>query len=422
MPDSEIVFLWAGDTHYMAKRDLADRLFWLANEKEIKGAKTTDIYFLNTKEVLTKHRIDSEVVMEVFARDLPDGSAWGVLSGVYDVAKLLEGLPIDVWAFDEGSIFLAEGKEALYEPVMTISGRYRDFVEYENPILGLLSSSSSISTKAAKFRVAAGNRQVISFGTRRVHPALAPLIERGCFISGFDGVSNVLGGKLLHVEPSGTMPHALVQVVGDQAKAWRLYDETMPKGVKRTALIDTFWDEKTEAIKAFETLGKSLWGVRLDTPASRRGNFRHIIEEVKWELKIRGGEAVKIFVSGRLSEGDICDLRDIVDGFGVGTAVAYPPSIDFSAKIVEVCEAGKTYLRAKRGGLGGRKEVYRGKGFRDTVVFRDAAPPKASKRMLKQIIRKGKLTIDLQDVRSIRERVSRELSEVSQAQPALVWG
>jgi len=406
----------------MAKRDLQDRLFWLANEKEIKEAKTTDIYFLNTKEVLSRNHIDSEVVMELFARDLPENGTWGVLSGVYEVAKLLEGLPVDVWAFDEGSIFVADGKGALYEPVMTISGRYRDFVEYENPVLGLLASSSSVSTKASRFRVAAGDRQVISFGTRRVHPALAPLIERSCYIAGFDGVSNVLGGRLLGVEPSGTMPHALVQVVGDQERAWRLFDETMPKSVKRTALVDTFWDEKTEAIKAFETLGKNLWGVRIDTPSSRRGNFRQIIEEVKWELKIRGGGDVKIFVSGRLSEDDVVQLKDIVDGFGVGTAVAYPPSIDFSAKIVEVRDKGKTYLRGKRGGLGGRKDVYRSKGFKDTVAFYGTAPPKGSKPMLKQIIKKGELTADFQSIDSIRERVVRELREVAQAQPALIWG
>lgn len=406
----------------LARRDLPDRRFWLANEREIKGAKTTDIYFLNTKEVLTKHHIDSEVVMEIFARDLPDGSTWGVLSGVYEVAKLLEGLPVDVWAFDEGSIFLADGRGSLYEPVITISGRYRDFVEYENPTLGLLSSASSISTKASRFRVAAGDRQVVSFGTRRVHPALAPLIERGCYIAGFDGVSNVLGGKLLGVEPSGTMPHALVQVVGDQVRAWKLYDETMRKEVKRTVLVDTFWDEKTEAIKAFETLGKDLWGVRLDTPASRRGNFREIIEEVRWELKIRGGEAVKIFVSGRLSEDDVVQLKEIVDGFGVGTAVAYPPSIDFSAKIVEVREKGKTYFRAKRGGLGGRKDVHRSRGFKDTVALHGSAAPKGSRQMLKQIISKGKLTVDFEDIESIRERVARDLKQVANAEPALLWG
>lgn len=406
----------------MAKRDLRDRLFWLANEREIKRAKTTDIYFLNTKQVLAKHHIDSEVVMEVFVRELPENAAWGVLSGVYEVAKLLEGLPLDVWAFDEGSIFLANGRGALYEPVITISGRYRDFVEYENPVLGLLSSSTGISTKAARFRVAAGERDLVSFGTRRVHPALAPLVERSCYLAGFDGVSNVLGGKLLGVEPSGTMPHALMQVLGDQEKAWRLFDDTMPKGVRRTALIDTFWDEKAEAIKAFETLGKNLWGVRLDTPASRRGSFRQIIEEVKWELKIRGGGGVKIFVSGRLSEEDIIQLKDIVDGFGVGTAVAYPPTIDFSAKIVEVREEGKTYLRAKRGGLGGRKDVHRSKGFKDAVVLHGEPAPKGSKQMLRQIISKGELVAEFQDIDSIRERVIKELREVTRAEPTLAWG
>ena len=94
----------------MKQRDLADRLFWMADENEIKDASTTDVYFINTKEVLAKNHIDSEVVMEVFARDLPYPGIWGVLTGVYEVAKLLEGVPVDVWSFDEGSIFLADAK------------------------------------------------------------------------------------------------------------------------------------------------------------------------------------------------------------------------------------------------------------------------------------------------------------------------
>ena len=159
----------------MSRRDIPDRIFWMAREDEIKEAKTTDVYFLNTKEVLTKNHIDSEVVMEVYVRDLlPYPAIWGVLTGVYEVAKLLEGLPVDVWSLDEGSIFLADSKSAMYEPVMTIVGRYRDFVEYENPLLGLLSSSTSIATRAAHFRAAAGDKSLFSFGTRRVHPALAP--------------------------------------------------------------------------------------------------------------------------------------------------------------------------------------------------------------------------------------------------------
>ena len=405
----------------MSRRDLPDRLFWMAREDEIKAAKTTDVYFLNTKEVLTKNHIDSQVVMEVYVRDLlPYQGIWGVLTGVYETLKLLEGRPIDVWSFDESSIFLADAKSAMYEPVMRIVGRYSDFVEYENPLLGLLSSSSSIATRAGRFRAAAGSKMLFSFGTRRVHPALAPLIERNCYVAGFDGVSNVLGGKLLGLEPMGTMPHALIQVIGDQVEAWVLFDKTISKKVKRTALVDTFWDEKSESVKAFETLGKDLWAVRLDTPSSRRGDFRKIVEEVRWELDIRGGDDVKIVVSGRLSEEDMNQMGPLVDGFGVGTAVAYPPCIDFSAKIVEVKEDGKWQFRGKRGGLGGRKMVYRSKGYRDIVAL-EGKSPADGERMLKQVMKDGKMSLEFEEVKEIRSRTIKEISEVVRVEPSLSW-
>src|SRR3989454_7487762 len=234
----------------MTDYDLQDRKFWLANENEIKEGRTTDMYFVNTKEVLQKNNVDADVVMEVYARELPYPQNWGILTGVYEAAKLLEGLPVDVWSFEEGGVFVADSSTVIYEPLMVIAGKYGTFAEYETPLLGLLSSSTSVSTRAARFRVAAGEKLLFSFGTRRVHPALAPLVERACYLAGFDGVSNVLGAKLLKLEPSGTMPHALVQILGSQEKAWRLFDETIPKGTPRVALVDTFWDEKTESIKA----------------------------------------------------------------------------------------------------------------------------------------------------------------------------
>jgi len=405
----------------MTHRDLPDRLFWTAKEAEIKSAKTTDIYFLNTKEVLTKNQIDSEVVMEVYVRDLPYASIWGVLTGVYEVAKLLEGLPIDVWSFDEGAIFLADRRTAMYEPVMTITGRYRDFVEYETPLLGLLASCTSISTKSARFRAAAGDKILISFGTRRVHPSLSPLVERNCYVAGFDGISNVLGAEMLGLKPSGTMPHALVQIIGNPVKTWKLFDRTMPKSIQRTALIDTFWDEKTEAIEAFEALGPHLWGVRMDTPSSRRGDFRKIVEEVRWELDIRGGKDVKILASGRITEEDVVQLRDIVDGFGIGTAVSYPPSIDFSAKIVEVRDGQGSHFRAKRGGLGGRKAVFRSKGFNDFVVLEGAPGPKRSVEMLKPIIKNGRIVSEFTDISVIRDKVLKQIRSVSASEPTISW-
>jgi len=404
----------------MPHKDLDDRLFWLASEKEIRNAQTTDAYFLHTKEVLRKNHIDSRVVMELFARDVPYADNWGLLTGVYEAAKLLEGLPIDVWSFDEGSVFVADRNSVMYEPLLTIEGRYVDFAEYENPLLGLLSSSTSVSTRAAKFRLATGSKLLLSFGTRRVHPALAPMVERACYVAGFDGVSNVLGAKLLRLEPSGTMPHALVQILGSQEKAWRLFDATIPKSVPRVALVDTFWDEKAESIKALEVLGPRLWGVRLDTPASRRGDFAKIAEEVRWELDIRGGKKVKIIVSGRLDEETIAKLNPIVDGYGVGTGVAYPPVIDLSAKVVEVEEGKKTEFRAKRGGLGGRKAVSRSSGFKDTVAL-EIGKSNQGVALLKPLLKNGKMVADFQSIDDLRAKVRKDLDELKTSTPSLQW-
>ena len=404
----------------MPRTDLDDRLFWLANEKEIRNAQTTDAYFVHTKEVLERNNIDSRVVMEVFARDVPYPDNWGILTGVYEVAKLLEGLPIDVWSLDEGSVFVADRNSVMYEPLMIIEGRYVDFAEYENPLLGLLSSSTSVSTRAAKFRIATGSKLLLSFGTRRVHPALAPMVERACYVAGFDGVSNVLGAKLLKIEPSGTMPHALVQILGSQEKAWRLFDATIPKSVPRVALVDTFWDEKAESIKAFEVLGNKLWGVRLDTPASRRGDFAKIAEEVRWELDIRGGREVKIIVSGRLDEETIAKLDPVVDGYGVGTAVAYPPVIDLSAKIVEVEEGKRKEFRAKRGGLGGRKAVIRSSGFKDTVTLETGRTNRGGA-LLRPLLKNGKVAAGFQSMDDLREKVKKDLDELKTATPSLQW-
>ena len=409
-----------GAGNEMPRTDLDDRLFWLANEKEIRNAKTTDAYFIHTKEVLRKNNIDSRVVMEVFARDVPYLDNWGLLTGVYEAAKLLEGLPIDVWSFDEGSVFVADRNSVMYEPLMIIEGKYVDFAEYENPLLGLLSASTSVSTRAAKFRIATDSKLLLSFGTRRVHPALAPMVERACYLAGFDGVSNVLGAKLLKLEPSGTMPHALVQILGSQEKAWRLFDETIPKSVPRVALVDTFWDEKAESIKAYEVLGPRLWGVRLDTPASRRGDFAKIAEEVRWELDIRGGKNVRIIVSGRLDEETIAKLNPIVDGYGVGTAVAYPSVIDLSAKIVEVAEGKKKEFRAKRGGLGGRKAVFRSSGFKDTVAL-DIGKSNRGGALLKPLLKNGKMVADFQPIDDLRAKVRKDLNELKTATPSLQW-
>jgi nicotinate phosphoribosyltransferase len=405
-----------------SERDLDDRLFWLAKEEEIARGETTDRYFEYAIEVMKKKHTDPEVVMEVYTRCLPEENRWGVVTGIYEVAKLLEGHSLSVKSMDEGEVFLSNPGSAIYEPVMQICGRYTELAIYENPILGLLCSSSGISTKAAKIRLAAGNKKLLSFGTRRTHPALAPTVERAAYIGGFDGVSNILAARLLGKKAEGTMPHAMIICFGDQATAWKAFDEVMPSDVPRVALIDTFSDEKTEAILAFETLGLQLNAVRLDTPSSRRGDWRRIIEEVRWELNIRGGERVKIFLSGGLDEESIANLLDIADGFGVGTSVSNAPAIDFNAKIVEVKMDGLPIFRAKRGDLGGKKQVYRRRDFSEDVVTKEEDPaPQGSEPLLTDLVIDGKIVRRFKEIEEIREKTVDSVRKLSEANTSLRW-
>ena len=101
------------------------------------------------------------------------------------------------------------------------------------------------------------------------------------------------------------MPHSLCLFWARCGAAIVAFDEVIESGVPRVALIDTFGDEKFEAVAAAEAIGSRLSAVRLDTPASRRGDFKRIIEEVRWELDLRGFEDVKIFVSGGINEKSI---------------------------------------------------------------------------------------------------------------------
>lgn len=404
------------------KSELRDRLFWIPSEEEIKAASTTDVYFEYARDVLRFANINPRVTMEVFTRKNPFGDRWAVACGIYEVAKLLQGLPVDVDAMEEGEVFLTDSRSAINEPVMRITARYQDIAVYENPILGFLAQSSGICTKSARLTHLAKEKEIMSFGTRRVHPALAPVVERSAYIGGVTSVSNVLGARLLGKEPSGTMPHAFILCIGDEAESWRVFDSAISQKVPRIALVDTLSDEKIAAIEAFETLGKKLYGVRLDTPGSRRGDMRKLVQEVRWELAARGGKNVRIIVSGGVDENDVVELRDYVDGFGIGGSIADAPVIDFCDKVVQVEGAKGQILRAKRGDLSGRKNVFRNlRTFTDIVTIRERPPSSRYKPLLTPLIRNGRIVRKFDSIEKIRSRTKSMVERVCSVEPKLGW-
>ncbi len=349
--------------------------FLVVNNEDIKKGIVTDKYFIWTEKVLKEKNVNPKVVAEVTT------SKWGIFAGLNDVLELMKGLPIDLYAIPEGCLYYP------HEPVITIVGRYLDFARFETSLLGFICQASSVATQAFKFKLAAGEKKIYSFGTRRMHPALAAMIERAAYIGGVDGVSNYAAEKYLGIPSMGTMPHALIISFADQVKAWKAFDEVVDKEVPRTMLVDTYYDEKTEAMLAVENVER-VNGVRLDTPSSRRGNFRKIIEEVRWELNIRNKENVRIVVSGGLSLEDVLNLKDIVDAFGVGTSIAGAKPVDFALDIVE--REGK--FAAKRGKRSGMKQIYRDwEKLEDEVRLFNSKPPEGKEPIIQKYIENGEI-------------------------------
>ncbi len=333
-------------------------MFHIAGPEDILAGKVTDVYFERTKHILNRLGKDAQVSVEFVVKKFPAPNKWGIFAGVEEAMMILSQLPVTVEGLPEGSLFFED------EPVLTLTGNYLDFGPFETALLGILCQASGVATKAARCKKAAASRPVVSFGARRMHPALAPMIERNAFIGGCDGVASIAAAELLGIQPSGTIPHALILILGDTMEAVQAFDRFIDPKLPRVALVDTFNDEKFEALRVAESLREKLFAIRLDTPSNRRGDFVSLAKEIRWELDLRGYEHVKIFLSGGIDENKILQYNVIADAYGVGTAISNAPVLDYSMDIVEI--NGQPI--AKRGKKSGRKTLCRKRNSNERLI------------------------------------------------------
>ena len=305
---------------------------------------TADIYFARTIDILRKEGINPVATIEFFS------SRAGILCGIEEVkALLIKVLPEDnheVWTLAEGEAMSEK------EVVLRITAPYQSYGLYETAIDGILAHCSGWATAARECVEAARGIPVISFGVRHVHPSVAGVMDYASVIGGCAGCSSIAGASLAGIEPAGTMPHAMIIIIGDTVEATLAFDKHMPPEIPRISLVDTFKDEAEESLRVARALGERLDSVRLDTPAERGGVTSDLVKEVRARLDLEGFNKVKIFVSGGLDPQRITYFLENgapVDGFGVGSYVSGASPIDFTADLHEV--AGKPI--AKRGRIPG---------------------------------------------------------------------
>lgn len=308
------------------------------------NGETADIYFPRTVEILKKEKINPIATMEVFSRRA------GILCGIEEVksllAKVLPKYNCEVWSLSQGELFNRE------EVVLRIKAPYQSYGTYETAYLGILSHCSGWATAAHECTDAAQGIPVISFGARHVHPSVVGIMEYSAIVGGCTGCASTAGAKLAGLQPTGTIPHALIIIMDSTTKAALAFDKHMPSEVPRIALVDTFEDEVRESVTVAKAMQGKLQGVRLDTPSERGRVTADLVKEVRAWLDLEGFKDIQIVVSGGLDPERIryfIDEGAPVDIFAVGSYISDAKPIDFTADLHEI--EGKPI--AKRGRMPG---------------------------------------------------------------------
>ncbi|QVK02567.1 nicotinate phosphoribosyltransferase [Mycoplasma mycoides] len=297
-------------------------------------------YFKKTVEILKNFKHDQIITMQFFQRN--DNV---VLCGISEVIDLLKFASpnyddLEIYALNDGDIINSK------EPVLKITGKYQDFGWLEGMIDGILSRNTSIATNSKQIIDAANHKDVLNMLDR----------ADNYLTLASDGYASYIGGFRLFVtqasleyiddktvlQPSGTMPHALIQAFnGDTLKAADAFYKTYPNN-KLVVLIDYDNDCVNMATKIGQHFKEKLYAVRLDTSENLVDKFfinnkeyinqtnlngvsEQLVREVRKALDNVGCNHTKIIVSSSFSANKIKEFENKnvpVDIYGVGSALA----------------------------------------------------------------------------------------------------
>jgi len=349
---------------------------------------------------------DERSTFDYFFRSNPFEGAFVVFAGISDLLPLLRdmrfhndhlqylkslGFRDEFLSYLSGFRFTAdvasvrEGDVVFpNEPVIRISGPIIEAQIVETLLLNIVNFQSLIATKAARLRIAAGNRRLMEFGLRRAQGFGGINASKAAIIGGLDSTSNVQTGFYFDVRVDGTQAHSWIQSFESELLAFRTYAEHYPD--KCILLVDTYNTLESgvpNAIKVAHELeknGHKLIAIRLDS-----GDLAYLSKRARAMLDDAGLGYVKIAASNQLDEYLIKSLLEQeapIDVFGVGTrlATAYQtPALEGVYKLSMINDQPRLKVseNIEKVNLPGLKQVHRyfnGKGmfYGDGIMLEDS--------------------------------------------------
>jgi nicotinate phosphoribosyltransferase len=378
----------------------------------------TDLYELRMAASYLRRGMTGPATFSLFVRRLPHRRGFLVAAGLAEVLAFLEGFAFaddelgylresvgldeptlatlaglrftgDVWAVPEGRVVFAD------EPLLEVTAPLAEAQLVETVVLNLVTFQTTVASKAARCRLAAGGAQLIDFAFRRTHGIDAGAgVARASAIAGFAATSHVEAARRYGLPPSGTMAHSYVEAFRDERAAFRAFATDFP--TNPIFLVDTYDTPAgvRAAVDVIAELGLTgPVGVRLDS-----GDLAVLARQAREILDGAGLRQARIVASGSLDEDVIAALVSRgapIDAYGVGTkmGVSYDaPSLDSAYKLVEY--AGRPVLKQSPGKatLPGPKQVFRDPtgADADIVGLRDEPPPAGREPLLVPVMRDGR--------------------------------
>ena len=392
----------------------------------------SDRYQYAESEIYLKNNMHNQTtVFDVFLRTKNENDC-ALVYGISDVLELIEILNetsykdrkkylselsdnedfIEYMANMEftGSIRGVRDGEIVFsnEPVLTITAPLIQGKILETPILNVLNYQILTATVTSKIVQAAGGRDVLFFGTRRVPGFEAAMsMTKACYMTGCISHSNLMGEYFYNLKSTGTMTHGFIQSFGmDKDSEYRVFDRFIKtyghKKYPLVMLVDTYDTMKsgiTAAIRAFKDNGindgyEGMYGIRIDS-----GNLEELSKKCRKILNENGFFKAKIVLTSGLDDKKIANLiknQAEVDVFGVGDAIALPEreiSTVYKMSKINENDVMKISDEEEKTSLPGSKVLYRiyeNDDFTDVVMLEKEMPEgKKVKKLTVDYIKNG---------------------------------
>jgi nicotinate phosphoribosyltransferase len=378
------------------------------------GALLTDLYELNMAASYLRRGMDATATFSLYVRSLPSRRGFLVASGLASCLDFLEDFGFDdeelgylgaigfddraledfakvrftgdVRAVPEGRIVHGE------EPIVEVTAPIAVAQLVETYLMNRITLHTTVTSKAARYVLAAEGRDLVDFSFRRTHGLDAAIaVARAGAIVGFAATSNVEAARRLGLEVAGTMAHSFIEAFPSEEDAFRAFAQDHPH--RTTFLVDTYdtINGVRHAIETIDEMGLTDHiGVRLDS-----GNLDQLAREARASLDEAGLPNARIFASGGLDEHEVADLvraEAPVDAFGVGTQLgvsADAPYLDTVYKLVEYDGQPTMKLSAAKITAPGRKQVWRGTAG-DLLALADEPGPDGCEPLLETVMTDGR--------------------------------